>query len=74
MKDEWTLWHNSRGRLEGVAIVYRCADYGLKLMPNGLSEADRLQWCEDLCLVLNARHSLVGPHITPEPSHTEAKK
>jgi hypothetical protein len=57
--NKWALWFSSRGKIRGVAIVYRASDYGLELKPNGLSESDRIAWCEDLCLVLNARHSLV---------------
>jgi hypothetical protein len=28
-------------------------DYGLELKPNGLSDADRREWCKRLCDVLN---------------------
>jgi hypothetical protein len=52
---EWKLWFNRRGKLKGVAIVFRCSDYGLEMQPNGLSEADRIEWCKKLCERLNQK-------------------
>lgn len=39
--------------VRGVAIVHVASDYALEFQPNGLSERDRVEWCERLCSVLN---------------------
>lgn len=49
----WRLWFNRRGRLKGIAIVFVASDYGLELQPNGLIEADRIDYCKRLCDTLN---------------------
>ena len=53
MSDYWQLWLDKKDHVQGVAIVYRCADKALKLMPDGRNERDRREWLEDLCKVLN---------------------
>lgn len=59
----WCLWFSKRGNLEGIAIVHRASDYGLKLQPNGLSEADRIAWCQQLCDTLNREKNMRGCRI-----------
>lgn len=49
----WQLWFNRLGRLMGVAIVHPASDYALELRPNGLTEEDRILYCEQLCDTLN---------------------
>lgn len=53
MKHDWQLWLNRNERVVGVAVVFQAGDYGLELKPNGLSDADRREWCKRLCDVLN---------------------
>ena len=57
----WKLWFNRRGRLKGIAIVYPASDYGLELQPNGLSEQDRISYCESLCDTLNIAQGKMQP-------------
>jgi hypothetical protein len=45
------------------SVVYRASDYGLKLQPNGLSEADRIAWCQKLCDTLNRDKNMRGCRI-----------
>jgi hypothetical protein len=53
MADRWQLWIDRKERVQGVCIVHRCADTGLKMMPNGLDERDRREFCEKLVKILN---------------------
>jgi hypothetical protein len=48
----WHVWRNRLGRVKGVCIVFRAADYGLELH-SALSNEDAAAACEDLCKVLN---------------------
>jgi hypothetical protein len=52
-QSRWRLWCNRRMQVQGVCIVFQCADYGLKLMDNGLDEKDRREWLLRLMDVLN---------------------
>ena len=49
----WKLWFSRLGKLKGIAIVHPASDYGLELVPNGLSEQDRIIYCEKLRDLLN---------------------
>ena len=41
--------HRSRTAQMG----YVASDYALEMVPDGLSEDDRIEWCKDLCALLN---------------------
>lgn len=48
----WQVWRNRRGRIMGVAIVFRASDIGLEIK-TAMSNSDNESLCEDLCVVLN---------------------
>jgi hypothetical protein len=54
--DKWQLWISPKDddTVMGVAIVHRASDYGLRMEQNGMDNANRREWCDRLCKVLNA--------------------
>lgn len=63
----WQPWHNRRGKVQGVAIVYRCSDIGLEMKPNGLIEADRQFLCEEIAAALNQAFRKRSPTTEKQP-------
>lgn len=50
----WKPYHNRRGKVKGVAIVFRASDIGLELKDSGLwQEGDRQALCEEIAEALN---------------------
>ena len=71
MKDRWQVWRSTKGKVMGICIIHRCSDHGFKLtmQPDGLTEEDRLDFCEDVCRKLNQydllRRTSILPSVKP---------
>lgn len=48
----WNVWRNRRGRVMGVAIVFRASAIGLEIK-TAMSNSSNEEACEKLCAVLN---------------------
>lgn len=52
-ESKWTVWRNRRGKVKGIAIVFRAADIGLELHSDLADEGDREDLCREMCDQLN---------------------
>ena len=49
----WRVWRNRRGKVKGLAIVFRASDIGLELRSDLVGETARAELAQELCDKLN---------------------